>query len=90
LSCTVNKSAVCIKTSFAVSQIQQMVVPSLEKYENNAMHFTHSIYELVFQKTMIKDNVSSSSSPCDYEREVCNIKWTLTYPQFQPQSSYIS
>lgn len=55
LSCTVNKSAVCIKISFAVSQTQQMVVPSLEKYENNVMHFTNSpSISLCFKRLWLK------------------------------------
>lgn len=55
MSCIVNKSAVCIKISFAVSQMQQMVEPSLEKYENNVMHFTNSpSISLCFKRLWLK------------------------------------
>lgn len=55
MSCIANKSEVCIKISFAASQMQQMVEPSLEKYENNVMHFTNSpSISLCFKRLWLK------------------------------------
>lgn len=60
---TVNKSAVCIKIPFAVSQMQQMAVLSLEKYENNVMHFTNSpSISLCFKRLWLK----TMHLPVDY------------------------
>lgn len=85
MSCTANKSAVCIKVSFAVSQTQQMVVLSLEKYENNVRHFTNSqSISLCYKRLWLK----TISLPIDYhvttkEKYVTSNELSLI-PSFTP------